>query len=58
MDPVKQTAFYLTESLIERLDKYAQELRSKQPGVRITRSDIVRLLLSRALEAEGTGPRK
>jgi predicted DNA-binding protein len=54
-----QTAFRLPVSLLERLDAYADRLRAEQPGINITRADVVRLLLSRALsEVEAAAPRQ
>lgn len=59
MEPstTQQTAFRLPTSLLERLDQYAVRLRGEQPGITITRADVVRLLLTRALdEAEAQRP--
>jgi predicted DNA-binding protein len=50
-DPTQQTAFRLPLSLLERLDLHAERLRAEQPGLKITRADVVRLLLTRALDA-------
>ncbi len=48
-DSKKMTAFRLDESLLKRLDKYAERL-SKETGLPATRADVVRLLLTRGLE--------
>jgi hypothetical protein len=45
----QQAGFRLPLELLERLDQHTAKLRRKTPGVRITRSDAVRLLLTRAL---------
>jgi hypothetical protein len=49
-DPKKMTAFRLDESLLKRLDRYAERL-SKETGLPATRADVVRLLLTRGLDA-------
>jgi predicted DNA-binding protein len=48
-DSKKMTAFRLEESLLKRLDKYAERL-SKETGLPATRADVVRLLLMRGLD--------
>lgn len=45
-----QTAFRLSNSLLARLDRYAERMRSEQKGLSVTRADVVRLLLTRALD--------
>jgi hypothetical protein len=49
-EPTIQCAFRLEESLVKRLDNYAQEMGKAQPGVRFTRADAVRALLVTALD--------
>jgi hypothetical protein len=49
-DPTTQVAFRLPQTMVERLDAHAGRLRGVQPGVRVSRTDVVRLLLLRALE--------
>ncbi len=50
------TPIRLPEALRRRLDAYAGRLRREQPGITITRSDVMRLLLERGLDAlEGKG---
>ena len=52
------TPIRFPEALLRRLDRHAEQLRREQPGVEITRSDVIRLLLGRALDAvEGKGVR-
>lgn len=46
----RQVAFRLPSELVDRLDEHAEHLRRESPGVRITRADVVRLLLTRALD--------
>ncbi|MBT3218230.1 MAG: hypothetical protein HN348_04010 [Proteobacteria bacterium] len=46
----KQVAFRLPTELVERLDRHAERLRQKNPGIRVSRADAVRLLLWKALE--------
>lgn len=47
----KQAAFRLPVSLLVRLDDLAAAMTQKQPGISVTRADVVRMLLLRALEA-------
>jgi len=49
-DAKKMTAFRLEEALLKRLDKYAERL-SRETGLPVNRADVVRLLLSRSLDA-------
>jgi hypothetical protein len=51
-DPTQQVAFRLPVSLLERLDAYADRMRDAQPGLTVTRADVVRVLLARALDAD------
>ena len=46
----RQTAFRLPVSLLARLDRYAKRMRDEQKGLNVTRADVVRLLLTRALD--------
>lgn len=56
MEPTQQAAFRLSTSLLERLDSYAERLRREQPGMTVSRSDVVRLLLTRALDGSDVAP--
>lgn len=47
----QQTAFRLPTELIERLDRYADQLNREQPGTSHSRADVVRILLTRGLDA-------
>jgi len=49
-DSKKMTAFRLDEGLLKRLDKYADRL-AKETGLPVNRADVVRLLLTRSLDA-------
>lgn len=40
----------LPDSLIERLERYAERMRREQPGFAVSRTDVVRLLLTRAID--------
>ena len=51
MNNDRQVAFRLPSVLVDRLDAYAERLRQENPGIRVSRADAVRLLLTRALEA-------
>ena len=48
--PMLVTPIRLPRLLLRRLDAYAKQLRDEQPGVQITRSDAIRLLLERGLD--------
>ena len=49
MDISKQYSFRLPETLVERVERCADEMR--QSGLDVTRADVVRLLLNHALDA-------
>jgi hypothetical protein len=46
----EQIVIRLPGSLLERVDAYAERLRREMPGPSWKRSDVVRLLLARALD--------
>ena len=48
----------LPDSLLERLERYAELMREGQPGVAVSRTDVVRLLLTRAVEQVDGTPKK
>ena len=50
MADTEQVAFRLARDLVKQLDVYAQEMSKAQPGMTFTRTDVVRILLTRALE--------
>lgn len=45
-----QVAFRLPDELLKRLDRHAERMRELQPGVNVSRTDVVRVLLTRALD--------
>jgi hypothetical protein len=47
----EQLVVRLPGSLLERLDAYAERMRREMPGPAWKRSDVVRLLLAKALDA-------
>jgi len=52
-----QVAFRLPVDLLKRIDKHAERMRDQQPGVNVTRTDVVRMLLTRALDhVDGDSP--
>ena len=51
-EEVQQVAFKLPKSLVRDIDAYAEQARKELAGITITRSDAVRLLISKGLEAE------
>lgn len=42
--------FRIPDELVKRLDKHADRLRREQPGLRVTRADALRVLLTEALD--------
>ncbi len=58
----KQVSFRLPADLVDRIDAHAQRMQANAPGMTVTRADVVRMLLTRAIveaEAEqGTKPRR
>jgi Arc/MetJ-type ribon-helix-helix transcriptional regulator len=48
----KATYVRLDESLLARIDRYAEKLSVEQPGLHPNRSDAIRILLHKALDAE------
>jgi predicted transcriptional regulator len=53
-----QVAFRLPNDLLQRVDAYAEQLRREEPGRSAPRAEAVRVLLIKALEAEGAAPPK
>lgn len=45
-----RVAFRLPADILERVDRYADKLARENPGMRVSRSDAVRMLLTRALD--------
>lgn len=59
-ETMKQDAQFvvrLPQDLSDRVDAYAERLRAEQPGPSWKRSDVVRLLLARALDAAEKSPK-
>jgi hypothetical protein len=55
-EATQQAAFRLPKSLLARLDRYAERMRGEQKGLTVTRADVVRMLLMRALDDLGVTP--
>ncbi len=49
-EPTTQVAFRLSDRLLSRVDRHAKQLGKSHPGVKFTRADAVRDLLTRALD--------
>jgi hypothetical protein len=49
----RQIFVRMPEDLLTALDHYTERMRAEQPGVNLSRSDVIRLLLSRALTVIG-----
>ena len=52
-DDKEQIAVRLPSGLLSRLDAYKDRVKADLPGMEFTRADAVRVLLERALAAEG-----
>jgi metal-responsive CopG/Arc/MetJ family transcriptional regulator len=50
--PPKQIYVRLDDELLAKVDNYAEALAAKQPGLKPSRSDAIRVLLYKGLEAE------
>jgi metal-responsive CopG/Arc/MetJ family transcriptional regulator len=48
----KQIYVRLDDTLLSRIDRYAERLAAEQPGLKPTRSDAIRILLHKALDAD------
>jgi hypothetical protein len=58
-DPTTRVALRLPSALVARLDQHAERMRQEQPGVAVSRTDVVRLLLTSAIaEVEPAGVQK
>jgi hypothetical protein len=53
-----QVAFRLPAELIARIDRYAERLAASTPGIRYTRTDAVRSLLTRVLDEIEAGDKR
>lgn len=49
----QQVAFRLSVDLVKRIDAYVARMKTREPGLEVTRADAVRVLLTKALDAEG-----
>lgn len=50
-EPGEQLAFRFPKKLVERIDRYAVTLAEEHSGIEFSRSQVVRVLLTRALDA-------
>jgi metal-responsive CopG/Arc/MetJ family transcriptional regulator len=48
----KQIYVRLDDDLIAKIDRYAERLAARQPGLKPSRSDAIRILLHKGLETE------
>jgi hypothetical protein len=53
-----QVAFRLPAGLVARLDEYAAKMMAAKPGLAVSRTDVVRVLLGRALDGAAPVPRR
>jgi hypothetical protein len=49
VEPTHQVALRLPLSIIQRADEYAAELAAEHPGLQITRTDAMRMVLAKHL---------
>ena len=50
-EPTTQVAFRLADRLLSRVDRHVRRLGKASPGLRFTRADAARDLLTRALDS-------
>jgi hypothetical protein len=48
-----QIALRLPIALLDKIERYAESLRRQSPGLSLTRSDAMRMLLTRGLGRDG-----
>lgn len=53
MEATKQVGFRFTESLLRRVDAYAEKMSKEMPGLKFSRADAVRVLVERGLIEAG-----
>lgn len=58
MADTEQVAFRLPKDLVKRLDDFVARMSAAQPGMNVTRTDAVRVLLVRALDADEGSAKK
>lgn len=58
MAETQQTAFRLPTDLLRRLDNHVKRLQDDSPGMKVTRADAVRMLLTRGLDEAEQKPKK
>ncbi len=58
MAATQQAAFRLPVELLGRLDKHAKQLQEASPGMTITRTDVVRMLLTQGLDDAEKKPKR
>ena len=56
--PTTQIGVRLPNELLDKLDAYAKQLTKDNPGMKFTRADAERILLTRGLEGFDPKPRK
>ena len=52
MVEAQQVAFRFPPELLARLDAYVDRMRAQTPGLKATRADAARVLITKALDAE------
>jgi len=55
MTMTEQTAIRLSEELIERIDRFRKDKEKENPGLEISRSEAIRMLLTKELDFQEKG---
>jgi hypothetical protein len=63
MDETRQIGFRVSESMVERIDQYALDMQERSPGLTVTRTDAIKMLIASGLTEHekargGKGKRK
>ena len=58
MPSTRMVGFRFSDLLKDRLERYREKLQASTPGLDVTMADTVRVLLTKALDAEGIQPAK
>lgn len=54
--PKRQVAFRFPEDLLTRIESYRKKLSADMPGLDVNQATVVRVLIEKALAAEGFPP--
>ncbi len=51
MTPTHASHLRLSDELLERIDRQVERIRREQDGLKVSRADVIRMLLEKALDA-------